>query len=178
MQQDRVLVITNTSIYNFKKNEAKRKIDISKMIGLTKSISEGHGEFVMHSKNEYDYRMRSEARDQILDVIKRVYYSINNANLPIYGVKPKSLVEFTTSIKDMKKGISRIPLEMARLKNEDILQSNTPGTVEKDDEFDFNQQMDERGNAYINNHLPAMEIDKEASAILKGREKSFTWYQK
>ena len=38
--------------------------------------------------------------------------------------------------------------------------------------------MDERGNAYLNNHLPAMEIDKEASAILKGREKSFTWYQK
>ena len=54
--------------------ESKRKIDISKMTGLTKSITEGHGEFVMHTKNEYDYRMRSEARDQIIDVIKRVFY--------------------------------------------------------------------------------------------------------
>lgn len=29
-------------------------------------------------------------------------------------------MEFTTSKKDMKKGISRIPLEMARLKSEDM----------------------------------------------------------
>jgi hypothetical protein len=29
------------------------------------------------------------------------------------------LVEFSTSKKDIKKGISRIPLEMARLKDED-----------------------------------------------------------
>lgn len=35
-------------------------------------------------------------------------------------MKPKSLSEFTTSKKDLKKGISRIPLEMSRIKSEDI----------------------------------------------------------
>jgi len=36
----------------------------------------------------------------------------------------------------LKKGISRIPLEMARMKKEDIQESQSSSTV--DDEFDFN----------------------------------------
>jgi hypothetical protein len=38
--------------------------------------------------------------------------------------------------------------------------------------------MDERGNAYNNNHIPTLEIDKENSNILLGREKSSTLYSK
>ena len=37
----------------------------------------------------------------------------------------------------MKKGISRIPLEMARLKNEDIQSSTSSQSTTNDDEFDF-----------------------------------------
>ena len=65
---------------------------------------------------------------------------------------------------------------MARMKKEDIQESQSSSTV--DDEFDFNAQMDERDNAYVHNHIPNMEIEKECSQILKGREKSFTWYSK
>jgi hypothetical protein len=55
-------------------------------VGLTKSISETTGEFVLHIKNEYDYRMKSESRDQAIEVIKKVFIYLCNTNLPIYGV--------------------------------------------------------------------------------------------
>jgi serum/glucocorticoid-regulated kinase 2 len=66
--------------------EYKRRIDIAKLVGVTKSLSEPTGEFVLHIKNEYDYRMKSETRDQVIDVIKKLFLQLNNANLPIYGV--------------------------------------------------------------------------------------------
>lgn len=50
--------------------------------------------------------------------------------------KPKSLIEFTTGQKDLKKNISRMPLEMARLKNEDTLQSGNDSPM-KENEEDF-----------------------------------------
>lgn len=41
---------------------------------------------MLHIKDEYDYRMKSEARDQIIDVIKKVYINLTQQNLAIYGV--------------------------------------------------------------------------------------------
>jgi len=43
--------------------EIQRAITIEKLVGVTKSVSEPTGEFVLHIKDEYDYRMRSDARD-------------------------------------------------------------------------------------------------------------------
>jgi hypothetical protein len=40
--------------------EMKRSILIVTLAGITKSISEHLGEFVLHIKDDYDYRMRSE----------------------------------------------------------------------------------------------------------------------
>ena len=41
----------------------KRKISLVGLLGVTKSISESSGEFVVHIKGEYDYRMKAEVRD-------------------------------------------------------------------------------------------------------------------
>jgi hypothetical protein len=38
--------------------------------------------------------------------------------------------------------------------------------------------MDERKNSYARNYVPSMDIDKDSSEILKGREKSSTLYSK
>jgi hypothetical protein len=37
----------------------------------------------------------------------------------LYGVKYKKLGEFETNSRDLKKGLKRIPLELARLKDEE-----------------------------------------------------------
>lgn len=49
------------------------------------------------------------------------YSSRQKKNLPIYGVKSKDLREFATTEKDRDKGISRIPLALSRLREEDVI---------------------------------------------------------
>lgn len=43
-------------------------------------------------------------------------------NIPIYGIKQKDLREFTTTEKDLEKGVSRIPLQLARIYEEDVME--------------------------------------------------------
>ncbi len=50
------------------------------------------------------------SRDKIIQVIKIAYTAKKKRNLPIYGIKSKDLREFTTTEKDLERGISRIPL--------------------------------------------------------------------
>jgi hypothetical protein len=42
--------------------------------------------------------------------LKVGYAAKKKANIPIYGIKQKDLREFTTTEKDLEKGLSRIPL--------------------------------------------------------------------
>jgi hypothetical protein len=53
--------------------EIKRSIGIEKLLGVTKSLNEANGEFVLHIKDEYDYRMRSDARDQTIDIVRKLF---------------------------------------------------------------------------------------------------------
>jgi len=55
-------------------------------------------------------------------VIKIAYSSKTKQNLPIYGIKNKDLREFTTTEKDLEKGVSRIPLQLARILTEDLIE--------------------------------------------------------
>ncbi|CDW83270.1 protein kinase domain containing protein [Stylonychia lemnae] len=174
--QERIMIITNKRILNIKKQKIQRAIAIEKLVGVTKSVSEPTGEFVLHIKDEYDYRMRSDSRDQIIDIIRKLYQIKTVKNLAFYGVKPKALSEFTTSKKDLKKGLSRIPLEMARIKEENESEINF--NIGDDDTEDFSNQMDERTSSYHQNSIPNFQIDKECSEILQGREKSSTLYSK
>ena len=42
-------------------------------------------------------------------------------NLAVYGIKNKDLREFCTTEKDLEKGVSRIPLQLARINDEDVI---------------------------------------------------------
>ena len=65
----------------------KRNIEIKRVKGITKSSSVQYGEFTIHMINEYDFRMKSKSsRDEIIDILKKVYIYLNHLNLPIYGV--------------------------------------------------------------------------------------------
>jgi hypothetical protein len=69
------------------------------------------------------------ARDLLFQCLKMVYLSQNKENLPIYGIaKSKQLTDFCTSQNDVKRGISRIPLILARIYEEDtqIQKISTP----------------------------------------------------
>ena len=148
IRQERTLLVTLNMVYNLKDKEVQRQIDIKTIKGLTKSISENQGEFVLHVEGSYDYRYRSEYRNEIITIMKASYMTVCKKDLPIYGVKPKTLKDFTTSQNDVKKGVCRIPLELARLKEEDTLGEESKETQESED--DFVQAMANRGQQYLN----------------------------
>lgn len=92
------------------------------IVGLTKSKYKTSKEFVIHVKDDSDIRCSSPDREHIFYTIKVAYLSICKKNIPIYGLsKSKTLADFTTSEKDLTRGISRIPLKLARLNDEDLI---------------------------------------------------------
>jgi len=60
-------------------------------------------------------------------VIKMAYLSIVQENLPIFGIaKNRALTDYTTTEKDVGRGISRMPLVLSRIYEEDIKFDATP----------------------------------------------------
>ena len=58
-------------------------------------------------------------RDEFFQALKKVYYDTCNDNLPIYGVPVGKLKDYSTSKKDMKRGVEIVPEENYRLRAED-----------------------------------------------------------
>lgn len=103
MKQERTLLLTNFSLYNIKKDQVQRKIAVNLMNGLSKSMKKDILEFIVHVKDEYDYRFECSDHDSItkvFDACKNTYWKSTGVNLPVYGV-PNTLKEFGTSKKDI-----------------------------------------------------------------------------
>lgn len=113
------------------------------MKALSKSTQVGNFEFVVHVKDEYDYRFVCEKREELFEQLKACYFSIMNQNLPIYGV-PSKLKDIATSKKDIKAGTERMPPEQYRLRDEDLYEpiTDSPGssvqsTTDSSDDEEF-----------------------------------------
>lgn len=91
------------NLYNIKKENFKRRIDIADINSLSKSTKPGCNEFVVHVNAQYDYRFDSTSRDEIFDAIKYVCWRQRKANLVVYEV-PDSLKEHHTRKKDISNG--------------------------------------------------------------------------
>lgn len=108
--QERTFVITHKGIYNIHKKSIKRNILISQIGGLTKNKKENKTmEFTVHVPSTYDYRFSSQRREDILDMIKKLYIIEKGTNCPFFLVDAKDLQAYTTTEKDMKKSLSRFP---------------------------------------------------------------------
>lgn len=73
-EQIRVLLITNKACYNLmpsKLFKCKRRIGIEKMASVT--ASQVSDEFVLHVPEEYDYRFKSTKKDQIINVLTKLF---------------------------------------------------------------------------------------------------------
>jgi len=78
------------------------------------------------------------SRKKVLDTIKLFYLAKTHENLPIYGVRQKSLGMYFTQDSDVVKGISRMPLNLARIKEEDLVDIEQMfASITKENEFEF-----------------------------------------
>ena len=86
-RQERVLVITENAIYNMKRKSVQRRIAMEKLEALT--ISTMSSEFILHVKDEYDYRLLSyESRKDIIETVLHVICDVRNmaTAFPVYNV--------------------------------------------------------------------------------------------
>ena len=92
-RQQRTLVVTNLAIYNFepsKYRKPKRRIRLS---FLSKIFVPRGAEcaFVLHSSDEYDYRIESARRQEIIDVISECYLLLTGEQLPLVAMEDKHI---------------------------------------------------------------------------------------
>ena len=66
--------MTNQTLYNIKKDQVQRRIAVSSIKAVTKSLNKDNKEFVIHVKAEYDYRFDSEKITSIFNALKDVFF--------------------------------------------------------------------------------------------------------
>ena len=118
-KQDRFLLLTTSRLANIKKKEFQRTIKINTIRALTRSTVENDFDFIVHVKDEYDYRFICEDREKLFVQIKAVYFTKMNKNLPIYNVHD-GINKFTTSKKDARVNNEKTPPDSYRSYDEDI----------------------------------------------------------
>ena len=93
------------------------------------------------SKHFSLYSLYFCSRDSIFDVLKAAYISVAKDNLPIFGIaKANKLVEYATTESDVSRGISRMPLVLARIYEEDIkFETKTPKNAPSGNQKQFKQ---------------------------------------
>jgi len=61
-------------------------------------------------------------RDDLINTLKLSYITTKRNNLRIFGIsKSKTLQDFVTTEGDVKKGTNRLPFNLARIYEEDIM---------------------------------------------------------
>jgi hypothetical protein len=66
-------------------------------------------------------------REEIIETLKLRFVEKHNHNLPIFGIEKPNLNDFTTTEKDMKRGVSRFPPSQMRIKSEDLISESAGG---------------------------------------------------
>jgi len=118
--QDRILVITNKTVYNIDPNEGffsglalcsnptftvKRKIDLSRVNAITVSVnptSEQH-QFVIHVRGGHDYRFKGlQNRERIVKSLFNAHFTNTLEPLVLFCRDEAELAKFQTSEEDVK----------------------------------------------------------------------------
>lgn len=98
IRQDRLLVVSEQAVYVIKKTKIQRRIVYDKLEAI--SVSTISSEFLLHVKDEYDYRFLSyEHRQNIIESILKVYVGVRKLgdSYPVYQVPMINLNKVMTS---------------------------------------------------------------------------------
>jgi serum/glucocorticoid-regulated kinase 2 len=82
--QERVLVITNRAIYNLLPTDygkCKRRISLDAVESIT--VSTVSDEFVLHVPTEYDYRLMSLRKKEVVDTLKNAFAEATSSPLEV-----------------------------------------------------------------------------------------------
>ena len=117
-------MVTRRFVYNVHKLKVKRQIDLLKLCGVSKNTVGKRSEFTVHVNDEYDYRFLTDKRDEIIAILKLVYFGATQKNLPIFDIPEGHLRGFTSTEKDRKRGVDRFPPDSFRNYEEDLVKED------------------------------------------------------
>ena len=148
--QDRIFVISDLAVYNFKGNELKRRIKIEDLKGIT--ISKLSDQFIIHgNQNEYDYLFISNKRAEIINTLQNVYETLTGKQLLFCIKNDKELSKYVVTKKERKKTPNLFKIEKKELMSikefidsDGSLSINThPNSQKLEDEFKRNNKYKE-----------------------------------
>ena len=115
ISQDRFLVLTDESLYNFQKKKLKRKIEYNKIQGITYSKISPEL-FVVHGNEvEYDYSFQSLERNLVIKLISKFFEEQTGKIIKICEVNEKTLKNYVTGKKEKKKDSSNTKMDLSKL---------------------------------------------------------------
>lgn len=121
--QERNILVTNKGVYNLKKKELKRRIDINTLKGIT--ASKFNDEFVLHGNDlEYDYYFISPRKKIIVQIIDEAYFALKQTHILFCLLEEKNLKKVVTLKDEKKKDLSFTRMSQVNLS--DICQFYAP----------------------------------------------------
>ena len=161
-KQSRNLVLTDKAIYNLKKKELKRRIDYTKIIGIT--LSKQSDEFVIHClEMDYDYQFISQKKKTIVEIIAKNYEIIKEEELKLFEINVKNLNQFVTTKKEKEKqqSLSRMP-KTGQINVKDYLFGNKSKT----DVNIFQSKISKKNNSINFKNIQANYEDFEIKSVI------------
>ena len=161
-KQSRNLVLTDKAIYNLKKKELKRRIDYTKIIGIT--LSKQSDEFVIHCLElDYDYQFISQKKKTIVEIIAKNYELIKEEELKLFEINIKNLNQFVTTKKEKEKqqSKSRMP-KTGQINVKDYLFGNKSKT----DVNIFQSKISKKNNSINFKNIQANYEDFEIKSVI------------
>ena len=161
-KQSRNLVLTDKAIYNLKKKELKRRIDYTKIIGIT--LSKQSDEFVIHClEMDYDYQFISQKKKTIVEIIAKNYELIKEEELKLFEINVKNLNQFVTTKKEKEKqqSKSRMP-KTGQINVKDYLFGNKSKT----DVNIFQSKISKKSNSINFKNIQANYEDFEIKSVI------------
>ncbi|KAH9260394.1 hypothetical protein BASA81_001564 [Batrachochytrium salamandrivorans] len=132
--QERIILITTRAMYNLVPTDvtkAKRRIPLALIDSVT--MSEASDEFVVHVPGEYDYRMMSQRKNEVVKSLADEYEKLTGDKLIITTTKqlvlksvtatknPKSSrFQFPSAIEGIGRALARMSVAEPKIRDEDI----------------------------------------------------------
>ena len=102
VEQERMLIITDKALYNFKKKSLKRRIPVKDLYGIT--TSKTSNEFVIHGDaDEYDYHYSYINKRKIIQILAAVYFTNTSRKLRFFLVKDQKLSNYVTQCTEKRR---------------------------------------------------------------------------
>ena len=157
---ERNFIVTDQSIYNLKNFYCKRKIDISKLKGIT--ISKVSDQMVFHGEgSEYDYLIETSLRKLLIETIEKIYESITGKELLFSIQNTKNLKDFVTTKKDKASNSSFSKMDLEHLMSiREFIESDGNININSHPETQKLSEIFKENNKYKDENLSNFQILK------------------